>query len=66
MEGTNMINKQCTTYPLKVALAYGRQVMSTHMCNIKIDSLLFALTGHIIPNLSIALLFGIWVLTEVG
>ncbi len=38
--------------------------MSTHMCDIKIEGLPVTLTGHIIPDLSIASLFGIRVLTE--
>jgi hypothetical protein len=36
MEGTPIINKRKTMQPLKVALADGRQVMSTHMCDIYI------------------------------
>jgi hypothetical protein len=66
MDGTPVINKQVTTGLLKVSLANGHQVMSTHMCDIHIDSLPFVLMGHIIPNLSIASLFGICVLTEAG
>ncbi len=42
------------------------RVVSTHMCNNHIDGLPFVLTGHIIPDLSIALLFEIRILTEVG
>ena len=66
MEGTPVVNKRPTTHPLKVALADGRIVMSTHMCDIKIDGLPTVLTGHVIPDLSIASLFGIRVLTEAG
>jgi hypothetical protein len=66
MDGTPVINKRPTTRPLQVALADGCQVMSTHMCNIQIDGLSVTLMGHIIPNLSITLLFGIQILTEVG
>jgi len=66
MDGTPVINKRPTTHPLKVALADGRIVVSTHMCDIKIDGLPTVLTGHIIPDLSIASLFGIRVLTEAG
>ncbi len=66
MEGTNVINKRRTTRPLKVTLANEWQVMSTHMCGIHIEGLPFVLTGHIIPDLLIASLFGIQVLTEVG
>ena len=66
MDGTPVVNKRPTTHPLKVALADGRIVVSTHMCDIKIDGLPTVLTGHIIPDLSIASLFGIRVLTEAG
>ncbi len=66
MDGTPMVNKQPTTRPLKVSLANGRQVMSTHMCDIHIKGLQFVLTGHIILDLSIDSLFGIKVLTKDG
>ena len=66
MDGTPVVNKPPTTHPLKVALADGRIVLSSHMCDIKIDGLPTILTRHIIPNLSIASLFGIRVLTEAG
>ncbi len=60
MEGTPVVNKQCTTCSLQILLANGHQVMSTH-CGLPVT-----LTGHIIPELSLALLFGILVLTEAG
>jgi hypothetical protein len=66
MDGTPVFNKQPTTQPLKVPFANRRQVMSTHMCDIHIKGLLCVLTGHIIPDLSIASLFGIRVLTKAG
>ncbi len=66
MEGTNVINKRRTTCPLKVTLANGWQVVSTHMCDIHIEGLQFVLTGQIILDLSITSLFGVQVLTEVG
>jgi hypothetical protein len=66
MEGTPVINKRASTNPLTVLLVDGHQVSSTHMCNIHIEGLPFPLSGHIIPNLSIASLFGIGILTEVG
>ncbi len=66
MDGTHVVNKGPTTRPLKVVLADGRIVLSTHMCDIKIDGLLTVLTGHIISNLSIASLFDICVLMEAG
>ena len=66
MDGTPVKNKRTTTYPLKVALADGRQVLSTHICNVDIPGLPVTLVGHFIPDLSIASLFAIRVLTDVG
>ncbi len=66
MEGTPVLNKQITTCPLSVALADGCWVMSTHMCDIVLPGLPTTLVGHIVPELSIASLFGIRVLTEAG
>jgi hypothetical protein len=66
MDGTPVHNKQKTTCPLKIALADGRRVMSTHMCDIIIPGLPTTLVGHIVPELSIPSLFGICVLTEAG
>jgi hypothetical protein len=66
MKGTPVLNKQKITCPLKVALADGRRVMSTHMCDIVLPGLPTTLVGHIVPELSIASLFGIRVLTEAG
>ena len=66
MDGTPVHNKQKTTCPLKVTLAERRRVVSTHMCNFIIPSLPTTLVGHIVPELSIASLFGICVLTEAG
>jgi hypothetical protein len=66
MDGTPVHNKRQTTCPLKAALADGCRVMSTHMCDIIIPGLPTTLIGHIVPELSIASLFGICVLTEAG
>jgi hypothetical protein len=66
MEGTLVLNKQKTTCPLKVALADGCRVLSTHMCDIVIPGLATTLVGNIVPELSIASLFGIRVLMEAG
>jgi hypothetical protein len=66
MDGIPVHNKQETTCPLKVALADGRRVMSTHMCDIIIPGLPTKLVGHIVPELSITSLFGIRVLTAAG
>ena len=66
MDGIPVHNKQKTTCPLKDALAHGRRVMSTHMSDIIFPGLPTMLVGHIVPELSIASLFGICVLTAVG
>ncbi len=66
MDGMLVHNEQKMTCPLKVALADGRRVMSAHMCDIIIPGLPTTLIGHIVPELSIASLFGIRVLTEAG
>jgi hypothetical protein len=66
MEGTPVLNKRITTCPLSVTLADGCRVMSTHMCDIVLPGLSTTLVGHIVPELSIASLFGIRVLTEAG
>jgi hypothetical protein len=66
MEGTPVTNKRTTPCPLKVALADGRQVLSTHICDVIIPGLPVTLVGHIIPDLAIASLFGRRVLTDVG
>ena len=66
MDGIPVHNKQKTMCPLKVALADGRRVMSTHMCDIITPGLPTTLVGHILPELSIASLFGIRVLTAAG
>jgi hypothetical protein len=66
MDGTPVVNKRVTTNSLTVSLVDSHQVLSTHMCDIHIVGLPFPLTGHIIPELSIASLFGICVLTKVG
>jgi len=66
MDGTPADNKQKMVCLLKVALADGRRVMLTHMCDIIIPGIPTTLVGHIVPELSIAFLFGIRVLTEAG
>jgi hypothetical protein len=66
MEGTPVRNKRPMARPLKVALADGHIVTSTYMFDITINGLPVMLIGHIIPDLSIASLFGIRVLTEAG
>jgi len=65
-DGIPVHNRQKMTCPLKVSLADGGRVTSTHMCDIIIPGLPTTLVGHIVPELSIASLFGIRVLTAAG
>jgi hypothetical protein len=66
MEGTPALNKWPTTNPLRISLADSHAVTSTPERDIIIDGLPVTLTGHIIPDLKIASLFGIQVLTKAG
>jgi hypothetical protein len=50
MEGTPVINKRITHFPLKVLLANVREALSTHERDVHIVGLLTVLTGHTIPN----------------
>jgi hypothetical protein len=66
MDGVDIENKRLATKPLTVNLPDGRKIKSTHVCNINIPGLPITLTGHIIPDLKIALLIGIRPLCKVG
>ncbi len=66
MDGVDVENKQVATKPLTVNLPDGRKVKSMHVCDINIPGLPITLTGHIIPDLEIALLIGIRPLCKVG
>ena len=66
MEGADVKNKRPAIKPLTINLPDGRQIKSTHICDIDIPGLPTTLTGHIVPNLAIASLFGIRVLCKAG
>ncbi len=66
MEGADVKNKRPAIKPLTINLPDGRQIESTHICDIDIPGLPTTLTGHIVPNLAIASLFGIRVLCKAG
>ncbi len=66
MEKVDIENKCPATKPLTINLPDGRQVKSTHICNINILGLPTTLMGHIVPNLAIAPLFSIRVLCKDG
>jgi hypothetical protein len=44
----------------------GWHVTSTYTCNIRIPGLPIIITGHIVPNLALALLIGICLLCKAG
>jgi hypothetical protein len=66
MDGVDIENKQLATKPLTINLLDGRKIKSTHVCNINIPVMPMTLTGHIIPDLKIALLIGIRPLFKEG
>ena len=66
MEGADVINKRAALAPLTINLPDGRKVQSTHICDILIPGLPTKLTGHIVPDLKVASLFGIRVLCKAG
>ncbi len=54
MEGADVDNKRPATSPLTINLPDGKQIRSTHVCDIQIPGLPTMLLGHIVPSLSIA------------
>ncbi len=66
MDSVKVINKHMTLKPLMINLPNGRKVRSTHVCNIVTLGLPMVLTGHIVPDLALALLIGIRPLCKAG
>jgi hypothetical protein len=66
MVGVDIDNKCLVVKPLTINLPDGKQIQSTHMCDIQIPGLPTVLTGHIVPSLSIASLIGIRLLCKAG
>ncbi len=66
MEDADVDNKCPATVPLTINLPNGKQVQSTHACDIRIPGLLTVLMGHIVPSLRIASLIGIRLLCKAG
>jgi hypothetical protein len=66
MEGVDVKNKRSAIKPRMINLPDGRQIKSTHICDIDTPGLPTTLTGHIVPNLAIASLFRIRVLCKAG
>ncbi len=59
-------NKRQATNPITVTLPDSCKIMSIHICNITIPGLPTVLTGHIMPDMTTALLFGTQVLCKAG
>ncbi len=66
IDGIDVINKRITPKPLTINMLDGRQVKSTHICDITIPGLPMVLTGHVVPYLAIASLIGIRPLCNAG
>ena len=66
MEGADVDNKRIAKKPLTINLPDGKQVVSTHVCDIYIPGLPTMLTGHIVPSLKVASLIGIRPLCKAG
>ncbi len=54
MDGTPTKNKQPAMQPIQISLPNGRKVITTHICDITIPGLPITLTGHIVPEMTIA------------
>ena len=62
----NMKNVRLATHPLTINLPDGTMVKSTHICDLEIPGLPYVLEGHIMPDLTVALLVGIRILCKLG
>jgi hypothetical protein len=58
-EGVPVPNKKPATNPLTVNLPNGRQVRSTHTCDVVVPGIPRPLVGHIVPHLDITSLYSI-------
>ncbi len=65
-KGAPCLNKRRALKPISVTLPDGRQIVSSHVCDIRIPGLPSTLTGHIMPDMTTASLFGIRVLCKAG
>ncbi len=61
-----MDNKHLALSSLKINLPDGKEIQSTHVCDINISGLSMVLTGHIVPSLTIASLIGMTPLCKAG
>ena len=66
MDTANVVNKKVATRPITIGLPDGRQVLSTHVCDIIIPGLPTILVGHVVPDLAVPSLIGIRPLCKAG
>ncbi len=65
-KGAPCLNKRRTLSPISVTLTDGRKIVSSHICDVCIPGLPAILTGHIMPDMTTASLFGIRILCKAG
>ncbi len=66
MKDTPMKNVRPATKPLNINLLDSTMVRSIHVCDLEIPGLPYVLEGHIVPDLTLALLIGIQILCKMG
>jgi hypothetical protein len=66
LKGTLMRNIWPVTNSLTISLPNGKVVRWTHICNFELTRLPTILEGHIVPDLTVALLVGIQILCKAG
>jgi hypothetical protein len=66
MDTNSVNNRRKTSNPIRINLPDGRNITSTHECDVTIPGLPTVLTGHIVPHLTVASLIGIRVLCNHG
>ena len=65
-KGAPCQNKRCAINPVTITFPNGCKIKSMHNCNVMIPGLPTVLTGHIMPDMTTASLFGIMVLCKAG
>jgi hypothetical protein len=66
MDGIPTKNNQFPVHPIQINLPDGQKVTSSHICDIIIPGLPITFTGHILPDMTMASLLGIWALCKAG
>ncbi len=66
MKDTPLKNVRPATNPLNINLLDGTMVKSTHVCDLEIPGLPYVLEGHIVPDLTVALLIEIQIFCKMG